>query len=159
MLPGDRLIVAFLEEHTEGHTFEDWPLHITIVPWFRNEVPTEDISIGLRGVLQSIVPFDIRTGEAANFGRNGQKAVELVRTPTPLMAIERLVRRYLHRQGSWIVDETTRVQRSFRPHITRQATEQAKPQQQFYIPILCIVEQRGDYKEITAVIHLGQLSH
>jgi hypothetical protein len=142
MLPGDRLIVAFLEEHTEGHTFEDWPLHITIVPWFRNEVPTEDISI-----------------EAANFGRNGQKAVELVRTPTPLMAIERLVRRYLHRQGSWIVDETTRVQRSFRPHITRQATEQAKPQQQFYIPILCIVEQRGDYKEITAVIHLGQLSH
>jgi len=40
MLPGDRLICAFVSERKVGATFRLWPLHVTIVPWFRLNAAT-----------------------------------------------------------------------------------------------------------------------
>jgi hypothetical protein len=34
MLPGDRLICGFIDEHQAGEQFQTWLLHITIVPCF-----------------------------------------------------------------------------------------------------------------------------
>jgi len=41
MVPGDKLICLFIDDYSIGDKFSEWPLHITIIPWFRKDYLTE----------------------------------------------------------------------------------------------------------------------
>jgi 2'-5' RNA ligase len=155
MVPGDRLVVILLQPLPAGATFKSWPLHITIVPWFRTELPTEDVAAQLEDVLRAITPFEAVVGTTAQFGRGGRKTVELIDTPSPLLALERLTRRYLKRQQSWIVDETTRMKRPYSPHVTRQGEIRAQVGETIYVTQPSIIEQHGDHKEVVGLVDLA----
>jgi 2'-5' RNA ligase len=156
MLPADRLVVVFLGPHAKGEQFRDWPLHITIVPWFRNELSAEDIARQLAAELRAIMPFVATVGESTQFGYKGRKTVELIQTPTPLVTVEKIVRRFLKSQQSWIVDETTKKRLAFRPHVTRQGEMRTQKSGQIPIESISIVEQHGGYKEVVGVVNLGK---
>src|SRR5690348_4767850 len=118
MVPGDRLVCVLLQPLEPGTAFHRWPLHITIVPWFRSTADTKALTESLRDALQSRAAFTIAANGAARFGRGGAKHVRLVKLPSPLMDIERVVRDLLHNRQAWLVDETTRVRREYKPHVT-----------------------------------------
>jgi 2'-5' RNA ligase len=156
MLPGDRLICGFVEPQQVGATFQKWLLHITIVPWFRLCDGSQTISEGLERALSAIEPFDVVTGGGALFGPHKNRPAVLIQTPTPLNEIEQKIRSYFHKKRAWLVDETTKRQHVFRPHITVQDENSVGQGHTFRCGRLYIVEQKGDYKEIVSEVRLGK---
>lgn len=59
------MFAHLLEPRAEGSTFGDWPLHITLVPWFKlNTTPTEFIA-GTSDQINRIEVFDVQLGRIA----------------------------------------------------------------------------------------------
>lgn len=154
MLPGDRLLCAFLENRSAGETFTDWPLHVTIIPWFRAEVASDELANIIKQKLASMSSFMYTVAGEAGFGYKGRKLVNLIVQPSPLDSIEKYVRSVLHEQRAWIVDETTEATRTFRPHITSLKTGRVHEGDSLLCDTLYIVEQKGEYKEIVSRIDL-----
>lgn len=152
MVPGDRLFCCFIKPQTLNETFTAWPLHITIVPWFRTDKASDALCRMLNQRLQSIEPFHVDVGEEARMGYD--RTVNLIRTPSPLEDIEQAARALLHENAAWLVDETTQKQRAFRPHVTAQKSGRMQTGDHVTIDKVYIVEQKGDYKEITGLTAL-----
>lgn len=153
MLPGDRLVCAFVSDREVGNIFRDWPLHITIVPWFRAEVTTEKLAQKLRSGIQNVGSITVDIGPEARFGGR-RKLVNLVQAPSPLEDIEKTVRHVLRGEDAWIVDETTKKRSPFRPHVTAQSSDRLHESDSFVCSYIYIIEQKGDCKKVTGRIHL-----
>jgi len=156
MLPGDRLVCAFVEAHGTREQFAHWFLHVTIVPWFRLDDPSDAIATGLKRALCDIGPFEVTVMDRVMFGPRKNRPALLVTQPTQLTVIERKVRNYLHKKRAWLVDETTKRRYEFRPHVTAQDNASPNAGDSFRCDRLYIVEQKGDYKEIISEVPLGE---
>jgi len=156
MLPGDRLVCAFVEKQTVGLQFKQWPLHVTIVPWFRLDETSEVIAQGLERALAAIPPFQLVADGTAQFGPRGGRPVSLLRASEPLIQVEEKVRIYFHKKHAWLVDETTKKRYDFRPHVTMQGDAHLQDGDTFLCDRLYIVQQKGDYKEITNEVYFGR---
>jgi len=152
LLPNDRLVCVLID--AKDGSFKDWPLHITIVPWFRLELTSSDLVKQLSSKLKDLESFSVTLGEEAKMGRN--KTVTLVNLPTPLEEIESCVRRFLKDHGAWLVDETTQRPRSFKPHVTYQKGIGLKSGERIAINELQLVEQKGDKKLVVGTINLNE---
>jgi len=155
MQPGDRLICAMVEPQPAGKTFKQWPLHVTIVPWFRAEVSSYDLSMELKESLSEVPAFEASIGKSANFGYQKNKKVVLVRLPSPFVKIEHRVRQILKSYKAWLADETTKSHGPYRPHVTDQANERLRENDKFYCNKLYIIEQKGNHKQVVAEVKLG----
>lgn len=153
MLPGDRLVCVLVEPALAGKGFKDWPLHVTIVPWFRLETSSKTLADDLRADLAGMTPFDVQVGGAEKFGNNRQ--ANLAEPADTFVEIEKRVRRMLTKQGAWLVDETTKRRRRFRPHVTYQNHGHLEPGDTFRCGEVYIIEQKGDYKEVVGKVELG----
>lgn len=152
MRPGDRLICALVQQRNVGHKFEAWPLHVTVVPWFRMDLSSAQLAQELEEVYISSQAFEVKVEEETKFGYKKQKLVNLVSAPM-LERIEGQTRRLLHSYKSWIVDEADKT-RNFRPHITAQGDDRADEGTTFRCDRLYIVSQRGTYKQLEAEVIL-----
>ena len=156
MIPGDRLLCVLVENKAVGFEFKDWLLHVTIVPWFRLDSESADITKDLKVKLNSIKPFAVTMGrENVQFGHQKDKIATLVQLPTTLTDIEQTVRSYLRSRESWIVDETTKHPRAFKPHITNQKNSSMHEGDIFTCDRLLMIEQKGGLKEIVGEVNLG----
>jgi len=153
MQPGDRLVCAFVDQAEEGGQFKDWPLHVTVVPWFRIETGIQLLDSEIKDKLEDINPFHVIMGDETTFGRH--KTVNLVACPTPFTEIEEQVRSLLKSHKAWLVDETTKRRRDYQPHVTAQESARLYRGDTFICANLYIVEQKGDHKEVIAKIGLG----
>jgi 2'-5' RNA ligase len=154
MKPGDRLVCALVEPLPLGASFKDWPLHITIVPWFRTDVPSDSLASEMSAALKDIDPFEVVMDGTAKFGRG--KTVNLAQLPTPLTEVETRVRQILKLHQAWLVDETTKHQRPFRPHVTAQKSVRLQEGDNWRCDRLYIIEQKGDHKEVRALAALNR---
>jgi len=154
MKPADRLLCALIEPLTTGAHFKGWPLHLTIVPWFRIDIANKALTDNLQNTLVGVKPFNVRIVGSEHFGYNNAKLASLLSDPEPFIDIEKRARASLKEHGAWLVDETTRQRRPFRPHVTFQKTGHLNPGDSFRCDSLYIVEQKGDYKEITGKVEL-----
>ncbi len=153
MKPGDRLVCAFVEPQPVGSKFKTWLLHVTIVPWFRLSDEPARVAQGLEKALASVSPFEARISEEARFGSKRSRPAHLLE-PCKFPEVEQGVRGYLHKKRAWLVDETTKVRRPFRPHVTFQGDTHLHEGDKIYCDRLYIVQQKGDYKEVMAEIRL-----
>lgn len=153
MLPGDRLICAFVKEQSAGSLFTDWPLHITIVPWFRLDISSTQLAEQLKKHYISSRSFRITVLDEAQFGYRKTKVVNLVAAPE-LMKLEGQTRRLLHAHKAWVVDEADKTRRGFRPHVTVLSAGRVHEGGRFNCDRLYIVSQHGDFKQIDSVIML-----
>jgi 2'-5' RNA ligase len=68
-MPGDCILVYFLSEQSEGFEFKrtrnDWPMHITLVPWFVTDAA--DLDEQLQNCAREAAPFDVVLGDEAQF--------------------------------------------------------------------------------------------
>jgi 2'-5' RNA ligase len=156
MKPDDRLICLFVKDDASRVRFKEWPLHLTIVPWFRLDTPSQVLAQEITKELHGIGAFPVVMAEATQFGYKKSKSVNLVAPPSLLFEIEKRVRATLKRHHAWLVDETTKKRkRVYRPHVTAQKNDRLQAGDVFWCHKLSIVTQRGEYKEITAEIGLG----
>ncbi|MGH7237323.1 MAG: hypothetical protein ACREGF_02195 [Candidatus Saccharimonadales bacterium] len=144
MKPGDRLICCLVRPLASGASFSDWPLHITIVPWFRINVVSSRLVNELS--LNKFLPFKVTLGSESSLGVN--KPVTLIKLPSALTEIEAVIHNYLHDKGAWLVDETTKEPHSFLPHITWQ--KGVKPAGGFRIAEIQLMQQTGGSKMVVA---------
>lgn len=154
MKPGDRLVCVLVTKLKNGAVFTQWPLHITLVPWFRCDVSIEQLVELLSASLEEAQPFDIEVAGEAAFGYQGRKKVSLIKQPSPLEDVEQRIRHILKQHSSWIVDESTKAKRSFRPHVTFQQDERLHEGDHFLCDRLYIVEQAGEHKRVTGTLDL-----
>jgi len=153
VVPGDRLVCALVRPMMVGESFARWPLHVTIVPWFRLPDSSEMIASGLAQALATIQSFQVRADGEAMMGPRRQRHARLMQQPTPLSDIEQKVRTYLHKKRAWLVDETTKRKYQYRPHVTDQGSGALQEGDTFWCDRLYIIEQKGDYKEIMSEVH------
>lgn len=153
MLPGDRLVCAFVRPQPPASEFAEWPLHVTIVPWFRAEVPSERLAQQLEDRYRSSYSFLAYVGEEAVLGSG--RLVNLLDDNKRLQSMERGVRSLLKSYDAWIVDETTRRQRTFRPHVTAQKRDRLHVGDSFVCDSLSIVLQLGDRKIVDQEVRFG----
>ena len=151
MQPGDRLVCVFVSE--PPLEFKDWPLHVTVVPWFRTDLTSAELADELQSRLSGYKGFQAVMGDEAAFGHH--KTVNLVAQPTPLIEIEEQVRTALKQHHAWLVDETTKRGREYRPHVTAQKTGRLYRGDCFVVNKLYIIEQKGGLKKIVDLTNLG----
>jgi 2'-5' RNA ligase len=152
MIPSDRLFCAFVEPMHVRDMFTQWPLHITIIPWFRTDISTDDFARTLSQRLSPLQPFQVIVNGETRMGHN--KTVNLLKMPSPIENIAHQARKLLHEKDSWIVDETTKKHRDFRPHITAQKDTRVHEGDRLICDSLYIIEQKGDHKEVVSRIEL-----
>lgn len=155
MLPGDRLVCVLVDPIDLGTTFRAWPLHVTVVPWFRAAMSNEEVLTGIGGVVRSFEPFNIAIDGEGHFGHRGSKLVNLVRLPTLLTRIERQVRCFLKEHDAWIVDETTKRIRPFKPHVTVQGGKRLTSGDSFTCRGLYLIEQQGGVKQVVGLVEFA----
>ena len=154
MLPGDRLVCAFIGPVKPGSTFKLWLLHVTIVPWFRLPDSSAVLADGLKRAFVTIGPFGAVVGQETRFGPKKNRPAHLL-DGQGFAELEQRTRRYLRKKRAWLVDETTKRRRQFRPHVTFQGDEHLQEGGELNFDKVYIVEQKGDYKEVVAEINLG----
>ena len=154
MVPGDRLICAFVRPLELGDTFPQWPLHVTIVPWFRLQDHTDHIVQGLTEALYQIAPFTATADAPVMMGPRRNRPATLLAKPTPFQVIEQRVRTYFHKKRAWLVDETTKIRRPYRPHVTFQGNERLQSGETFACDRLYVIEQFGEKKAVVGEIIL-----
>jgi 2'-5' RNA ligase len=155
MLPGDRLVCAFVEPLEAGSRFAVWPLHLTIVPWFRLALNSNDVLTGLQTTTRGVHPFMVVMAGDAHFGRRGRKLVSLVALPSPVTSAEQAVRTFLKSHGAWLVDETTEQRQPYRPHVTVQGGKRLHRGDEFLCGRLCLVEQLGNAKTVVGIVEFA----
>ncbi len=154
MQPGDRLICAFTMPFTVGYRFGDWPLHVTVIPWFRLDDGSDRIADGLKQAFAGVAPFSATTGREVRLGPHKDRPARVLEPAGALPALEGASRRYLHKKRAWLVDETTKSRRPYLPHVTYQDQARLSENQALNFDRLYIVEQKGDHKEIVAEMPL-----
>lgn len=155
MLPKDRLVCALVEDKPINAKFEDWPLHVTILPWFRSKQTSPNLISGLEKELSDIKPFESVVGASDKFGYRKDKLVNLIELPSIFLNVEKVVRQFIKKEASWLVDESTRKRHEYRPHVTIQKTTHLSEGDKFNTNNLYLVEQKGRYKEIVGVVKLA----
>src|SRR6266480_1138891 len=106
MKPGDRLICLFVNPPIVGRNvrFKEWPLHVTIVPWFRLGTSHDELALELENTLLDLTQFEAVAGPNAGFGHNKSKVVSLVEPSPKFAEIEKRVRQTLKKHNAWLVD-------------------------------------------------------
>ena len=94
MTEGALIVVAMVDPTAAPKHFRrrrlEWPLHVTILPWFT--VPDEPVFISfLERHLPSESAFDAIIGEHTAFGEAGETPVSLVENRAPFAAMHNYV--------------------------------------------------------------------
>jgi 2'-5' RNA ligase len=121
MQAGSLILVHFLEEQAEGYRFErkrnQWPLHITLVPWF-TVADEEVLKACLTSVMQTTEAFAVTVGEQVLFGGHQEIAVNLISDQTDVVRLHHSLMALL--QGMMVrIYDTHWTGAAYRAHITR----------------------------------------
>lgn len=150
---GDRLLCIFIQSQSVNDTFKEWPVHLTLLPWFRINKSSDELAILLNETFVGCTAFQITIKNEAQFGYKQAKIVNLAEAPE-LYRLEGQARRLLHKYKAWVVDEADKTRKHFRPHITVLKTGRMHEKDTFSCDRIFIVSQQVDFKRIDAEIKL-----
>lgn len=114
----EHLVVVLLESMPLGVEFEDWPLHITLVPWFpcRDESRLDKV---LQGVAANNHKLQVTVGKRVMFGPRKDIPVNLLTNDGDLYRLHWDVFRTLETNG-FPIHQKTHLGQNYRAHITHQ---------------------------------------
>lgn len=158
MIPGALIVVAMVDPGSVPKQFRrrrlEWPLHVTILPWFT--VPDEASFIGfLERNLPSEQSFEAVMGADAAFGEDGKTTVSLVENKQPLAVLHNYVlEAVLGQDGTVLVN--TWIRDSYKPHVTHHGENRLHPGDTFMIQSLTLVRLLNeDMCEVVVTLPLG----
>lgn len=114
----DKYMLAHIfEEHHTGNTFEKWPLHVTIVPWFTlDQNPKESVIESLDSITKEHLPIPITIGEPVMLGPNKDEPAYLIESSdSSLENYHRKILQALGELGCKVLD-TAYVDENYVPH-------------------------------------------
>jgi 2'-5' RNA ligase len=150
LIPGDKLACLLISPLESGIKFKDWPLHVTIVPWFRSRLDATTLSDEIKKGISNFSKFEFEIDDVAYFGKNQNKEVNLISSSLALNRLEQIVRQIIKANSAWIVDQTARLKHDFRPHVTVQRDQRLHKGDRIVCSRLYLIEQLGEIKQVSA---------
>lgn len=150
MQPRDLLVGVFIEKFDVGDTFEEWPLHVTLVPWFRLETAKEQFIRKLKKELAPIKPFTDTAGEREIFSKREANVLDKRKWQT----LHEAVLACVYNTAEPAARQFRFVAEAFQPHVTVQPDGGLRAGESVEADVVYVVEQRGDYKQVVETINL-----
>jgi 2'-5' RNA ligase len=148
--PEEFVIVCLWEPIGIGTRFTQWPLHITLMPWFTAPDVTT-VKAVLTPAVSLLSPFWVEVGEQDYFGQR-KLPVKLIRHNAKLQALHGLLLSKLEEQAWPITGRYTG--QHFRPHVTRKAGIDAEGR--LLIDAIYIAQALPqNYRQIVARLEFG----
>lgn len=141
MKPGALVLVAMVDPASVPTTFRrkrlEWPLHVTVLPWF--SVPDEPKFIQfLHDHLLSESGFEAIMGEDAAFGVNGEIPVTLAASRQPFAVLHNYLLEAVHDHGGEMLVNTW-LRDNYRPHVTHHGDNRLFEGDAFMVQSLTLV--------------------
>lgn len=114
----ENVVAILLEPVKIGKEFIEWPLHITIVPWFHG-YDADKLDELLRGLATKHKPFMATVGQIERFGYKKDVEVNVIDDYEPLKRLHLDVFNTLE-NNNFIIHQKDFVGEDYRAHITRQ---------------------------------------
>ncbi len=147
----DFVIVATVEPQDVGLRFSEWPLHITLVPWF-SAPGIETVKQICESAVTGIKQFSVTVGQREYFGQR-KLPVKLIEPNPRIVELHMKLLQSINHQGWDVPGRYTGNQ--FRPHVTRHHGKDAEGS--VLITDMYIVERLSQgYREIKAKIGLSE---
>ena len=115
------VLVSAIEELNKGDTFEDqdWPLHVTIMPWFSVQEQFESGMIrSLANHMHHVRPQTVIGDQNELFGENKTVKVRTLRHIGQLATLHTSILDILNRIGGEV--DSPYIRDLYRPHVTYQ---------------------------------------
>jgi hypothetical protein len=114
----ENVIAILLEPIGLDEEFIEWPLHITIVPWFHgyDEYKLDEL---LEKISRQRQGFSAKVQQIEKFGANKDVEVNVIDDCPPLYELHNQVFTELEKNG-FIIHQKDYVGETYRAHITRQ---------------------------------------
>jgi 2'-5' RNA ligase len=120
---GTYILVYMVEKQDAGYRFlrrrSDWPLHVTLVPWF---VVTDDKTAELITKLEThareIVPFDATVGPEIGLGASQEIPVNLITDVQPFRAMQDRLLDGVRSTYMSFMAANVFIEDQYKPHIT-----------------------------------------
>lgn len=116
----NQIIAIGAEPFEQGQEFDVWPLHITLVPWFKDAKQSK-VSDGLEAISGYIKPFHVHLGEKALFGARNDIPVRLVKENDTLLNLHLKALTVVHDAKGQL--DYGIVGYRYRPHMTERGSE------------------------------------
>lgn len=147
----DFLVVCMLESIEIGAQFTMWPLHMTIIPWFKAD-ELEPVIVALSSVTAQHKPFTVEVGERAFFGPKGKLPVMMIENTQELQSIHQELLELILSEG-WTL-EGRYTGDNYTPHVTQKGGRDAHGELRF--DALYIAEALPqNYRKIVAKLKLA----
>ena len=140
MAAHDQLVCALVHELAVGETFEDWPLHVTIVPWFKPRVGEAVLLGHLAQAVKDQLAFSATVGKDAYFGA---KAVSLMQQIPHWQRIQEAAFAVVGEDAVPTAPYNF-VGSNFKPHMTVQKDLRLHPGDTFVCDALYVIEHTGE---------------
>ncbi len=132
--------------------FRFWPLHITLVPWFKAG-NAESVAAAIAPVVAAVTPFTVTAGERAMFGPRQNVPVRRIKASAALQSLHGLLLDAVEEQGWEVAGRYTG--KHYTPHVTQKAGRDAE--EQIFISNIHIVEAMPQsYRQAVAKLELGR---
>lgn len=150
----DRLMVAHLIEPTNvGDTFEAWPLHITLLPWFRTaQTWAEEVFRRCAADLRAcrVVLGARQLGPVALFGEAEDIPVRPIGDSTALGVAHGVLLASLHP----FLDDKTYIGGSYNPHVTIRNNPDPGEGAEIDIATLSLIRHGVNHKTVVETVNL-----
>jgi hypothetical protein len=113
--PTEYMFVYLLEAKNPGDTFNEWPLHITLLPWFKLDVPISEFKTELNNQLAEVQSIAVKVGPERHFNK---RAVNLIESSAGLLDLHELLLDFVKNNGEFTVSQSF-VGPQFKPHIAK----------------------------------------
>ena len=145
----EHVVAIMLEPVTVGQEFIDWPLHITIVPWFPCD-DAEKLDSILADVAKTHAGFLVEVGEIEKFGPKKDIKVNLVKDSPELDKLHWTIFNILEK-NNFGIHQKEYVGDGYKPHITHQPHGQKSKDEKLKIETFTLVKQVRQKKTGTMV--------
>jgi len=145
----EHVVAIMLEPVSMGQEFIDWPLHITIVPWF----PCGDakkLDRILTDAAGTQAGFSLEVGKIEKFGPKKNIKVNLMKESPMLDKLHWNIFNVLEK-NSFGIHQKEYVGDGYRPHITYQPHGHSSPGDQFQVKFFTLIKQIRQKKNGTMV--------
>jgi len=145
----ERLIIIPVGPYKIGAEFEEWPLHITIVPWFPcdNE---KQLDILLLEIASRHKSFEVSAGKITFFGKKKELPVNLINAPGNLYRLHWDVFHSLEKNG-FSVHQKDYLGPNYKPHVSSQGYKSVKAGDKISVNRFSLVAQVRQKKTGTMI--------
>ena len=145
-----QILAIGVDSLDEGSEFREWPLHITLVPWFE-EAKQPQLSDGLETVAGYIRPFEAKLGARALFGAQQDVPVWTIEENRSLQSLHNHTLTVVYDANGQL--DYSYVGYHYKPHITVRQNENIDPVQ--HISQMALVDDLGNgLRRVTEVFEL-----